>query len=136
MSPSAPAPGAAVVLIVDDCAVNRALVQATLRGEGYRILQAVDGLSGLSAALQDKPDLLIVDMMMPGMSGGDLIRRLREKPGAALPRTLLLTALSEQEGRAAAAQVGADASLTKPCPPATLRALVREMLAAAMNSRI
>lgn len=121
------------VLIVDDSPVNRTLVQASLRTEGYRVLQAPDGLSGLGIAQREKPDLIIIDLMMPDMNGAELIERLRREPFEPRPYLLIYTALDEHEARQMAAEIGADGFLSKPCLPTLLRARVRELLAARTN---
>ena len=120
------------VLIVDDSTVNRLIVAATLRREGCRILQAEDGCSGLETIAREKPDLVILDLMMPAMDGAEMMRRLRERAGSAMPKVLLMTAMEEAESAAKARELGADSHMSKPFAPAALRARVRELLT---NSR-
>ena len=119
----------ASILVVDDSEVNRLLVAATLRREGYRILEASGGASGLEAIARESPDLVILDLMMPGMDGAEMMLRLRSRTGPAAPRVLLMTALSETESLAKAREVGADDHLLKPFSPPDLRVRVRELLA-------
>jgi CheY-like chemotaxis protein len=120
------------VLVVDDCSVNRLLVSATLRREGYRILEATDGGSGLEVIAREHPELVILDLQMPEMDGTEMMRRLRERSGASAPRVLLMTALDETESAAKAREIGADAHLAKPFAPLELRARVKELLTAAV----
>lgn len=117
------------VLVVDDTAANRFLVAATLRRDGYRILEADDGGSGLEAIARESPELVILDLLMPGMDGAEMMRRLRARGSSGAPRVLLMTALNEAESAAAARELGADAHLIKPFAPAELRARVKELLA-------
>jgi DNA-binding response OmpR family regulator len=124
------------VLIVDDAALNRLLVAATLRRDGYRILEAAGGGAGLDMIARERPDLLILDFMMPDMDGAEMMRRLRARSGPSTPRLLLMTALDEAESSARARELGADAHLIKPFAPAELRALVRNLMTAArMHSK-
>jgi DNA-binding response OmpR family regulator len=118
----------ASVLIVDDSALNRLLVAATLRRDGYRILEAPDGDSGLEMIAHEKPDLVIVDFMMPGMDGAEMMSLLRKRGGSSMPRILLMTAMDEAESAAKARELGADAHLIKPFAPAALRARVEELM--------
>ncbi|MFI5362649.1 MAG: PleD family two-component system response regulator [Elusimicrobiota bacterium] len=82
-----------LILVVDDSAVNRLLVAATLRRDGYRILEAEDGGAGLDAIARERPDLVILDFMMPEMDGAEMMRRLRARGVSSAPRILLMTAL-------------------------------------------
>lgn len=120
-----------VVLVVDDCPVNRALVGTSLRREGYRIVEAGDGLAGLAAIQRERPALAIVDLMMPGVDGAEMIRRLRREEGAELPAILLLTALGEEDASRRAQELDAQGWMTKPFLPSVLRAKVRALLARA-----
>lgn len=122
-------PAPPVILVVDDSETNRLLIAATLRNSGYRILQAEDGTSGLDMIGRENPGLVILDLMMPGMDGAEMMRRLTATDGTARPRVLLMTAQNESESEAKARALGADAHLAKPFVPQTLRARVRELLA-------
>ena len=119
------------ILVVDDSTVNRLLVAATLRRDGYRILEAEDGGSGLDMIARENPDLVILDFMMPEMDGAEMMRRLRARSGSSTPRVLLMTALDAAESAIKARELGADAYLAKPYPPLELRVRVKELLAAA-----
>lgn len=118
----------ASVLIVDDCMVNRLLVVATLSRDGYRILQAESGSAGLEMIVRESPELVILDLMMDGMNGAEMMRRLHSPPGASMPKVLLMTAMDETESALKAREIGADAYLTKPFAPPTLRTRVKELL--------
>jgi DNA-binding response OmpR family regulator len=116
------------VLIVDDSALNRLLVAATLRRDGYRILEAEDGASGLDTIERERPDLVILDFMMPGMDGAEMMRRLRARSGSSTPRILLMTALDAEQSAAKARELGANGHLIKPFAPFELRSRVKELL--------
>jgi signal transduction histidine kinase len=103
----------ATVLVVDDNASNRALLVAWLGGL-YDIVQAEDGDSALAKAREREPDLVLLDVMMPGMSGFEACRLLKSLPGTGYLPVLLLTALGEQEERNAGLEAGADDFLAKP----------------------
>jgi DNA-binding response OmpR family regulator len=120
----------ATVLIVDDSDVNRLLVAATLRRDGYRILEAADGGAGLDMIARESPDLVILDVMMPGMGGPEMMRRLRARSGSSTPRILLMSALDESESAALARELGADSHMVKPFAPAALRDRVKALLSA------
>ncbi len=119
------------VLVVDDVAVNRMLVAAILRRDGYRILEADGGAAGLETIARESPELVILDLMMPQMDGGEMLRRLRARGAAAMPRVLLMSALSETESAAVARDLGVDAHLIKPFAAPALRARVKELLTVA-----
>lgn len=106
------------VLIVEDDPTIRELLSTLLGFEGWDVAQADDGLSGLETAERLRPDVVLVDVTMPGLSGYELCKRL--KAGASPPRVVMVTGRSaardEDEGRAA----GADAYLRKPFSPLEL----------------
>ncbi|MDE2491096.1 MAG: response regulator [Elusimicrobia bacterium] len=128
---SAPAP---CVLVVDDNAVNRALVDAVLRSDGWEVVQAESGALGVEAALRERPAVVVLDYHMPGLDGGDVVRRLSERLGDRAPATLLVTALSEDEARARAGDCGASAWLSKPFAPRALREKVRELASRGLDA--
>jgi two-component system phosphate regulon response regulator PhoB len=82
----------AKILIVDDELANRLLVTTLLRNEGHEVLEAADGGTGLRLALEERPDLLIVDLSLPDVSGTELIRLVRGRGGAANVSIALYTA--------------------------------------------
>lgn len=120
----------ATVLVVDDSAPNRLLIEASLGAEGHRVVQAAGGAEGLDAIRAEKPDVVILDLMMPGVDGAEMLRRLRAESLRDVPSVLLMTALSEAESAVKALELGVDAHLAKPFAPSALRRLVRELLAA------
>lgn len=115
----------ASILIVDDEQNILNIVTAYLRAEGYTIHTASDGPSGLKAARSLKPDLLILDLMLPGMDGIELLSQLRRESDVYV---ILLTAKSEETDKVIGLSVGADDYLTKPFSPRELAARVKAAL--------
>jgi CheY-like chemotaxis protein/class 3 adenylate cyclase len=121
-------PGARHVLVVDDTPQNVKLLADVLRVEGYRVSTADSGPIALATIAADPPDLLLLDVMMPGMSGYDVCRRLREDPRTRLLPIVLVTALDAVTERVQGIEVGADDFLTKPVNQAEMLARVRSLL--------
>ena len=92
------------ILIVDDEPAIRVLLDAALDGEGYRLLEAADGPSALEAARTEHPDLVLLDIGLPGLSGLEVCRRLRDEAGTAGTPVLFLTGLGREAEEEAAAQ--------------------------------
>ena len=116
------------ILVVDDEPAIRALVRAALSEHGYRVLEAADGAQALRLALSERPDLVLLDVALPGMSGLEVSRRLREDSGTASTPILLLTGLAPEtwpvEGR-----FDAQGLVQKPFSPQGLVRQVAEALA-------
>jgi two-component system alkaline phosphatase synthesis response regulator PhoP len=115
----------AKILVVEDEPPILDVVTAYLRNEGYQVLTAQDGPSGLRAARTFKPDLLVLDIMLPGMDGLELLTRLRRESDAYV---ILLTAKSEETDKIVGLALGADDYLTKPFSPRELVARVKAAL--------
>jgi DNA-binding response OmpR family regulator len=108
------------ILVIEDSAPIRRLVEICLRDLGRAVASAGDGPSGLKAALEDPPGLIILDIGLPGLNGWDVLGRLREDPrGEGIP-VLILTAHASEEDRFRTGGDGADAFMTKPFDPADL----------------
>ncbi|MGB7085363.1 MAG: response regulator transcription factor [Phormidesmis sp.] len=118
--------GAARILVVEDEEKLAKFVQLELSYEGYEVTVANDGLSGLMAARDSEPDLVLLDWMMPGLSGVEVCRRLRAT-GAMMP-VILLTAKDGIEDRVAGLDAGADDYVVKPFSIEELLARVRAHL--------
>ncbi|MGH2458420.1 MAG: response regulator transcription factor [Chloroflexota bacterium] len=116
---------AARILVVDDDRRITAMLRRTLAYEGYEVDLATDGSKGLLAARDRSPDLVILDVMMPGLDGLEVCRRLRS--GGAVP-ILILTARDEVPDRVAGLDAGADDYLVKPFALEELTARVRALL--------
>ena len=113
------------ILIVDDEQGILDLVSAYLRQEGYQVHTATDGPAGLKAAQSLKPDLVVLDVMLPGMDGLEVLARLRRESGVYV---ILLTARSEETDKIVGLSVGADDYLTKPFSPRELVARIKAAL--------
>jgi two-component system phosphate regulon response regulator PhoB len=116
------------VLVIDDEKDLIELVQYNLQREGFEVLEARDGESGLSAARQHKPDLILVDLMLPGLDGLDVCRQLRGDPRTARIPLIILTARSSEPDRVVGLELGADDYVTKPFSPRELAARVKAVL--------
>jgi DNA-binding response OmpR family regulator len=111
-------PMASRVLVVDDDATVRDVVARYLGDAGYAVDLAADGHAGLDAATRGEPDAVVLDLMLPGLSGLEVCRalRLREVP----PAIVMLTALGEEQDRVLGLEFGADDYVTKPFSPREL----------------
>ncbi len=113
------------ILVVDDEQSIIDLVTAYLRKEGYEVYTAMDGPAGLKAARAFKPDVIVLDVMLPGMDGIELLTRLRRESDVYV---IMLTAKSEETDKIVGLSVGADDYLTKPFSPRELVARVKAAL--------
>ena len=113
------------ILVIDDEPSIVNLVTAYLKPEGYEVHTALDGESGLKAARAFKPDLVILDLMLPGMDGLELLSRLRRESQVYV---ILLTAKTEETDKIVGLSVGADDYVTKPFSPRELTARVKAAL--------
>ncbi|MCQ3937097.1 MAG: DNA-binding response regulator [Chloroflexi bacterium] len=113
------------ILVIDDEPSIVNLVQAYLKPEGYEVYTANDGVSGLKAARAFKPDLLILDVMLPGMDGLELLSKLRRESDVYV---IMLTARTEETDKIVGLSVGADDYVTKPFSPRELVARVKAAL--------
>lgn len=115
----------AKILVVDDEENILNLVTAYLRPEGFEIFTATDGLAGLKAAQAFRPDLIVLDLMLPGMDGIELLSRLRRDSNVYV---ILLTAKTEEIDKIVGLTVGADDYVTKPFSPRELVARIKSAL--------
>jgi two-component system cell cycle response regulator len=115
------------ILVVDDLDVNLRLMEARLSAEYYEVLTATDGPSGIARAAEEKPDIILLDVMMPGMDGFEACRRLKEDPQTRHIPVVLVTALDGRSDRVAGLDAGADDFLTKPIDEVMLFARVRSL---------
>lgn len=113
------------ILLIDDDVELCELVVEYLEGEGFELEVAYDGVSGLDRAQSRAFDLVILDVMLPGLTGFEVLRRLRE--GSAMP-VLMLTARGEEVDRIVGLEMGADDYLPKPFNPRELAARIRAVL--------
>jgi len=116
------------ILVVEDEKTIAELVAEALKRRGYRVELAHDGDSGLLAAETSLPDLVILDVMLPGMDGWEVCRRIRENPSTRNTPVLMLTARREERDLLAGFDVGADDYMKKPFSVNELAARVRSLL--------
>ena len=116
------------VLLVEDDAANRGLASRILTTCGYAHGTAVDGQDALDKAVERKPDLILMDLSMPGMDGWEATRRLRGNPENATIRIIALTAHAMRGDREKAIAAGCDDVLTKPYRPSELIEAIERVL--------
>jgi DNA-binding response OmpR family regulator len=119
---------AKTVLVVDDEQDILDLVRFRLEHDGYRVLTASDGQTGLTLARAERPDLCILDVMMPKLSGLEVLAELRADPGTAATRVILLTARGQDADVDRGFELGAHDYVTKPFSPKELRRRVHSQL--------
>ena len=120
----APAEEERKVLVVDDDAVLRRVVRAVLEADGFRVVEAQDGEQGLAMAASERPSVVILDVMMPGLDGVEVCRRLDHNA----TKVLTLTALGDVSTEVASLKAGARGYLTKPFSSVDLLDRVEELL--------
>jgi two-component system alkaline phosphatase synthesis response regulator PhoP len=113
------------VLVVDDDAKTVELVKLYLKRDGYRVLTAYDGLEALHLAREGHPDLIVLDLMLPGIDGLEVCRTLRAESDVPI---IMLTAKTTDQDKLAGLDLGADDYVTKPFSPRELAARVRAVL--------
>lgn len=118
----------ATILIVDDESQNRRLLEALLGHEGYVTRTAEDGEEALAAIAADPPDLILLDVMMPGLDGRQVARAVKADPATSKIPIIMVTAQTDREARLAALDAGAEDFLSKPVDRAELWLRVRNLL--------
>jgi two-component system phosphate regulon response regulator PhoB len=116
------------VLVVDDEETMRLLCRVNLSVSGVGVLEAPDGETGLEMARREKPDLILLDVMMPGIDGWEVARRLGADPETKDIPIVFLTARAGAEDRLIGEQVGAVGYVVKPFDPVELAGVVRDVL--------
>ena len=116
------------ILIVEDEANIRQLVRYNLEKEGFQVMEAADGLQGLRTAQKEKPDLVLLDLMLPGMDGLEVCRTLKGAPATSALPIIMLTARAEEVDKIIGLELGADDYMTKPFSPRELTARIKAVL--------
>lgn len=122
------------ILIIEDDRSTARLTEYTLRQAGYEVDVASDGFEGLRRALAEHPDLIILDIMLPGLDGYEVCHRVRQKPETANLPILMISAKARQDDKDIGLRVGADEYLTKPVDPSEILARVESLLAGRSNT--
>lgn len=117
------------ILVIEDDAIALRLIEYTLRKEGYEVLLAKNGTEGISKARSEEPDLLILDIMLPGIDGFEVCHRLRSESQTAHLPILMLSGKAQEADKATGMKVGADDYVTKPAAPRELVSRVESLLA-------
>jgi CheY-like chemotaxis protein len=116
------------ILVVEDNPQNMRLIEMTLRGEKYTLLKATDGEEALELTARERPDLILLDIRLPKMSGLEVTRRLRETPAFSHTPIIGLTAYAMKGDKEKVIESGCDAYLSKPINTRELPGMVAEML--------
>src|SRR5258706_14022143 len=116
------------VLVVDDIISNVKLLEAKLSAEYFEVSSAYNGIDCLAKIDEAQPDIVLLDVMMPGMDGLEVCRRIKSNPKTAHVPVVMVTALDQPSDRVAGLEAGADDFLTKPVDDAALFARVRSLV--------
>ena len=118
---------AKTILYVEDNELNRKIVRDLLRRTSYRLLEASDGEAGLAMAREYHPDLILMDIQLPKVSGIDAMRALRQAPATAETPIIAITSFALSGDHTKAKDAGASAYLAKPYSPRELLSMIREL---------
>ena len=121
------------VLVIEDSHVIQRLIEVCLRPAGFDVELRGDGPSGLEAAAEVDPDVIVLDVGLPGMDGWEVLSHLRADARTAETKVLVLTAHAQDQTRAKAETSGASAFLTKPFRPDELRRVVNQLAGPALE---
>ena len=116
------------ILIVEDSPLNMKLLEMVLRAKSYTLLKATDGKEALDIAVREQPDLIIMDIQLPKMSGLEVVRRLRETPAFSHTPIIAITAYAMKGCKKRIIESGCDAYLSKPINTRELPEVIAEML--------
>ena len=116
------------LVIADDSSTILAMVELAVRRDGYEPATAADGLEALEVIREQRPELVIIDAVMPGATGYEVCKALRDDPDGPRPYVIMLTAGGRDSDREKAEESGVDEFMTKPFSPSALRERVKEIL--------
>jgi CheY-like chemotaxis protein/phosphoribosyl 1,2-cyclic phosphodiesterase len=116
------------ILVIDDDEIFRALVSEVLGAQGYPVLAAADGEAGLALVAAERPDLILLDLMMPKVHGYGVLEQIRSRPELGRPKIIVTSAKAYETDIRRAKSIGADRYLVKPFEPAELVKIVGELL--------
>jgi two-component system cell cycle response regulator DivK len=116
------------ILVVEDHEDNRQILRDLLGNAGYHMIEAETGEAGLAAAAEHKPDLILMDIQLPGLDGYEATRRLKADPALRSIPIIVVTSYALSGDDAKAHEAGCDAYVTKPFSPRQLLAKIREYL--------
>ena len=116
------------ILVVEDNPQNMRLIEMTLGPKGYILLEASDGQEAISLSVRERPDLIIMDIQLPGINGLDVTRKLRKTPSISDTPIIGVTAYAMKGDREKIIEAGCDAYLSKPIDTRQLPELVAKML--------
>jgi len=117
------------ILVIEDDPGTMRFLSYTLEQEGYEVVAVTDGLEGLKKAQDEHPDLIILDIMLPGLDGYEICNRLRQKPESLTVPVLMVSGRARQDDKNMGLRMGADDYLSKPVDPQTILAKVETLLA-------
>ena len=123
------------ILLIEDEEDIAALIKLQAEMSGYRLIVEVDGLNGLRAVEKEKPDLVILDLMLPGQSGLDVCRKIKTNPDLKDIPVIMISAKSEELDVVLGLELGADDYVTKPFSPKILFSRVRQALRHELGAR-
>ena len=115
------------ILYVEDNELNRKIVRDLLRRTSYRLIEAVDGEAGIATALEQGPDLILMDLQLPKVSGIEAVRALRNAPATADTPIIAITSFALSGDQQKARDAGASAYLAKPYSPFDLLEMIRKL---------
>ena len=118
------------ILIVEDNSLHTKLIEMTLRTKNYTLLKATDGEKALDMAIRERPDLIIMDLNLPGMTGFEVTKKLRENPAFSQTPIIAITAYAMKRDREMVIESGCDAYLSKPIDTRELPGVIAELLSA------
>ena len=116
------------ILYVEDNEMNRQIVRDLLKRSSYKLIEAHDGEAGVAMALEHRPDMILMDIQLPKISGMEATRRLRADPATANTPIVTITSFALSGDEQKAKEAGATAYLAKPYSPRDLMALIRKFL--------